>query len=146
MSEKEIKRLEVMRQLEDRRMKQGQAAEELGVSVRQVKRLVKKYREEGAEGLVSKRRGQPSNNRLAEETRGKALDLLKEKYQGFGPTPAHEKLTEVEGLTLSDERLRQLMIEEGLMEREAGCSSGSASDERATGVLRRVGTSGWLTG
>ncbi len=114
MSEKEMKRLEVMQKLVGRHMKQVEAAEELGVSVRQVKRLVKKYREEGAEGLVSKRRGQPSNNRLAEETRGKALDLLKEKYQGFGPTLAHEKLTEKEGLSISDERLRQLMIEEGL--------------------------------
>jgi len=114
MSEKEVERLEVMQKLEDKRMKQAEAGERLGVSVRQVKRLLKVYREEGAEGLVSKRRGQPSNNRLAEATRQKALDLLKDKYQGFGPTLAHEKLVEGEGLTISDERIRQLIIEEGL--------------------------------
>jgi transposase len=114
MSNQEIERLEVMQKLEEKRMKQVEAAERLGVSVRQVKRLLRVYREEGAEGLVSKRRGQPSNNRLAEATRQKALDLLKDKYHGFGPTLAHEKLVEGEGLTISDERIRQLMIEEGL--------------------------------
>lgn len=114
MSNKEIKRLEVMQKLEDKRMKQGEAAEKLGVSVRHVKRLLKNYREEGAEGLISKRRGKPSNNQVDETIRQKILDLLKGKYKGFGPTLAHEKLGEVEGLKISDEWIRQLMIEERL--------------------------------
>ena len=114
MSNKEIKRLEVMQKLEDKQMRQQEAAEELGVSTRQVKRLLRAYRKEGAEGLVSKRRGKPSNNQLDEAIRQKALDLLNGKYKGFGPTLAHEKLVEVEGLTFSDEWIRQLMIEEEL--------------------------------
>jgi hypothetical protein len=64
--------------------------------------------------LISKRRGRVSNNRLAEATRQKALDLLKSKYQGFGPTLACEKLVELEGVQISDESVRQLMIAEGL--------------------------------
>jgi hypothetical protein len=79
-----------------------------------VKRLLRKYRQDGANGLVSKRRGQPSNNQLAEETREKVLDLLKSKYIGFGPTLACEKLVEVEHLKISNESVRQLMLAEGL--------------------------------
>jgi len=114
MSRRELNRLEVIQRLEEKRMVQKEAAEVLGVSIRQVKRLVRAYRREGAKGLVSKRRGRPSNNRLAGEVKQKALDLLKSKYVGFRPTMAHEKLVELEGLRISDERVRQLMIEEEL--------------------------------
>ncbi|MBN1450807.1 MAG: ISNCY family transposase [Anaerolineales bacterium] len=65
-------------------------------------------------GLISRRRGRASNNRLSETKRQQVLDLLKSKYQGFGPTLAHEKLVEIEELKISDESVRQLMIAEGL--------------------------------
>jgi len=81
---------------------------------RQIKRLLKAYREKGAVGLVSKQRGRTGNNRLAEEVKKRALDLLKTKYKGFGPTLAHEKLVERDKLRLSDESVRQLMIAEAL--------------------------------
>ena len=114
MSTKELMRLEVMQKLLDKRMGQKEAAGMLGVSVRQVKRLLRGYRDSGAKGLVSKRRGRASNNRLPEEKRQRVLDLLRSKYRGFGPTLAREKLVEMEGLQISDERVRQLMMEEGL--------------------------------
>ena len=95
-------------------MIQREAAEVLGVSVRQVKRLVQAYRREGVKGLVSKRRGKPSNNRLRGETKQKAFNLLKSKYEGFRPTLAHEKLVELDGLKMCNESVRQLMIAEGL--------------------------------
>jgi transposase len=114
MSTKELSRLEVMQRLADRRMSQKEAASVLRISVRHVKRLLRVYRRYGAKGLISKRRGRPSNNRLAEETRRKVLDLLKSKYSGFRPTLAHEKLVELEGLKISDESVRQLMMAEGL--------------------------------
>jgi hypothetical protein len=72
------------------------------------------YRQKGAAGLVSKHRGRKGNNRLSEEVKKQALNLLKTKYQGFGPTLAHEKLVEREQLKLSDESVRQLMIAEDL--------------------------------
>jgi transposase len=114
MSRKEVNRLEVMQRMDEKRMKQTAAAELLGVSERQVKRLLRQYRQQGARGLVSKRRGKPSNNQLAEETKRKVLDLLKSKYKGFGPTLACEKLVEVEGVKISNESVRQLMLAEGL--------------------------------
>jgi transposase len=114
MSKKEINRLEVMQRVDEKRLKQRAAAEQLGISERQVKRLLRRYRQAGANGLVSKRRGKPSNHQLAEGTREKVLDLLKSKYTGFGPTLACEKLVEVEGVKISNESVRQLMLAEGL--------------------------------
>jgi transposase len=114
MSTKELRRLEVLRKLEEKRMCQQEAARILDLSIRQVKRLLKNYRRDGAQGLVSKRRGRTSNNRLSEEICKKALGLLQGKYKGFGPTLACEKLVELEGVQISDESVRQLMIAEGL--------------------------------
>jgi transposase len=112
MSPKEITRLEVMQRLKDKRVRQKEAALLLGVSVRQVKRLWRKYRKKGAKGLTSARRGKASNHRLDADMVQQALDLVKEKYSDFGPTLAHEKLVEVHQLPISRESVRKLMIEE----------------------------------
>ncbi len=61
---------------------------------------------------MSVRRGKPSNNRLDASVAQQALDPIKEKYEDFGPTLAHEKLTEVHQLQLSRECVRQIMIAE----------------------------------
>src|SRR6266508_3592295 len=114
MSAKELSRLEVMQRLSRKQRSQKEAGTILGLSVRQIKRLLKAYREKGAAGLVSKHRGRKANNRLPEEVKRRALNLLKTQYQGFGPTLAHEKLVEKENLNLSDESVRQLMIAEDL--------------------------------
>ncbi len=114
MSNQEITRLEVMQRLKDKRLTQKEAAQLLGISIRQVKRLWRAYRKEGAKGLVSRRRGKPSNNRLETGIVQQALDLIQEKYADFGPTLAHEKLVELHGLKLSDESVRRLMIAEGI--------------------------------
>lgn len=114
MSTTELSRLEVMQRLSRKQMSQGEAGRILDLSTRQIKRLLKAYREQGAAGLVSQHRGRKANNRLPEEVKRKALNLLKTKYQGFGPTLAHEKLVEKDQCQLSDESVRQLMIAEGL--------------------------------
>jgi transposase len=114
MSAKELSRLEVMQRLSRKQMSQSEAGTILGLSVRQIKRLLQAYRQKGATGLVSKQRGRKGNNRLSENVKKQALNLLKTKYRGFGPTLAHEKLVEKEKLKLSDESVRKLMIEEGL--------------------------------
>ncbi|TLN00339.1 ISNCY family transposase [bacterium] len=114
MSDKEITRLEIMQKIKDRRMSQKEAAGQLGISIRQVKRLWKAFQSHGAIGLISQKRGKPSNHQLKPEQLQQALDLIKSRYQGFGPTLAHEKLVEVHRLKISDERVRQLMIAEGL--------------------------------
>jgi len=114
MSAKELNRLAVMQKLSEKRVSQKEAGTILGLSVRQIKRLLRAYRQQGAAGLVSKHRGRKGNNRLSEEVRKRALNLLKTKYKGFGPTLAHEKLVEKEKLKLSDESVRKLMIAEDL--------------------------------
>ncbi len=114
MSARELSRAEVMQQLKAQRITQRQAAEQLGLSVRQVKRLWRAYRAGGAKALISKRRGQPSNHQLDPATRAAALRLVRERYADFGPTLAHEKLTEVHHLTLSVETVRTLMTGAGL--------------------------------
>ncbi len=114
MSKEELSRLEVMEHLLEKRMGQGTAAEVLGLSVRQVKRLLRAYREKGAAGLVSQQRGKPSHHQLDKETERAALDLLKGRYAGFGPTLAHEKLVELHGLKLCLGSVRRIMIEEEL--------------------------------
>jgi transposase len=113
MSQRELTRLEVIQRVKRKTLKQGQAAELLSLSVRQVKRLCKAYQVSGAAGLISKRRGQPSNNRLPEKTINKAQQLLRSRYHDFGPTLATEKLA-IEGVSLSVETVRQLLIGEGL--------------------------------
>jgi transposase len=114
MSAKELSRLEIIQRLEEKRLTQKEAGEILSLSVRQVKRLLKAYRQTGASGLVSKRRGKPSPNQIKAEVKQKVLDLLKGRYHGFGPTLACEKLVEVEELAISKESVRQLMIAEGM--------------------------------
>jgi len=64
MSTRELTRLEIMQRLKDKRLTQKEAARMLGISTRQVKRLWRAYRKQGAKGLASQRRGKPSNNRL----------------------------------------------------------------------------------
>ena len=114
MSKEELSRLEVMEQLQEKRIRQRSAAQVLGVSVRQVKRLLCAYRREGASGLVSKQRGKPSHHQLEQEMLRAILDRLKGSYAGFGPTLAHEKLVELDGIQVSLGSVRKVMIAERL--------------------------------
>jgi len=114
MSHAEIDRLEVIQKIINKQITQVEAAGLLDISYRQTKRLMKKYRQQGVSGLVSKRRGQPSNNRIQVKVRKKALALIVQKYSDFSPTLAHEKLTELHTVACSVETLRKWMIEAGL--------------------------------
>lgn len=114
MSKREITRLEVMQRIKEKRLNQKEAADMLGLSERQIKRLWRAYRQQGAKGLVSGRRGKASNNRLEGGLVQQALDLIEGKYRDFGPTLAHEKLSEVHHLSISRESVRRIMIEAGI--------------------------------
>lgn len=83
MSHKELHRLQII---------QEQAAARIGISIRQVKRLVQRYRNEGPSGLVSHRRGKRPNNSFSTEFRATVISLLKGRYADFGPTFACENL------------------------------------------------------
>jgi hypothetical protein len=79
-----------------------------------VRRLRRAYERDGPGGLVSRRRGRPSNRRLPAALRREALATVRSRYEGFGPMLAHEKLTELHDLGLSVETLRHWMTEDGL--------------------------------
>lgn len=106
--------MQIMNQVEKKQLTQRMAAEQLGLSTRQVKRVWRAYQEQGAEGLLNKSRGKPSHNQLREEVKQQVLDILLERYRDFGPTLATEKLIELHGIKISDESVRKIMIAEGL--------------------------------
>ena len=110
----ELDRLQVLTRIAERRLTRRKAAALLKLSERQVRRLYRAFTGAGAAGLASRRRGRPSNRRLADTTRERALALLRERYFDFGPTFAHQKLAEEHALALSVETLRGWMIAAGL--------------------------------
>jgi transposase len=111
MSCKERDRLKVMAALAEGRLKQVEAGGLLRLSVRQVRRLLRRYEREGDAGLVHRSRGRPSNRRIPEATRRRVMALVRRHYADFGPTLAAEKLAERVGIEVSREWLRQRMIE-----------------------------------
>jgi hypothetical protein len=114
MSRQEADRYVLIEKHLEGRLTQREIARLSNVTDRTVRHWVRSYHAQGALGLVSKRRGTPSNNRLLPETKTQAIDLMTRLYPDFGPTFAHEKLTEVHGLILSVETLRKWMVESGL--------------------------------
>jgi transposase len=114
MSRKELGRLETLVDLDAGRITAAQAARLIGVGERQVFRLLKAYRASGAEGLVSRRRGRPSNRRHPDAVREAALAAIRERYADFGPTLAAEKLAEAHDLRLGRETVRRWMAAAGL--------------------------------
>jgi len=116
MSEEEIKRSEIMRMAEERWIKQKEGARRIGISVRHFRRLLRRYRAQGPEGIISGHRGKPNNNRMKQEKRKKILNKLRVNYHDFGPTFASEELWDLDGIKVSKETVRQMMIQEGLHE------------------------------
>lgn len=113
VSQKELKRIHVIRKAIDKVITQAEAGEILELSERQVRRIVKRIREEGNEGIGHRGRGRESNRQLPLEVKGEVIGLYREKYLGFGPTLTAEKLKELDGIEVSDETVRQWLIEAG---------------------------------
>lgn len=114
LSQKELQRVSVISACVKGDMACARAAELLCLSVRHIKRLKKRVREDGEAALAHANRGRPSPRRLPHRTRQVALRLARSKYAGFNDHHLAEKLNEVEGLTLSRETLRRLLRQEGL--------------------------------
>jgi len=108
-----------MEQVAKRLLSIDEASRELGLSPRQVLRIKKRYREEGQEGVISKRRGKPNVRRISEGVRKKVVKALYDPlWGGWGPTFAKEKLEETHKIHVSVETLRKWMVEEGLWKRK----------------------------
>jgi hypothetical protein len=114
MSREEIDRLAVIRRVVERRLSQKKAGELIGLSTRQVRRLCRAYGRSGPIGLASGKRGMPSNRKLPEELRKRAIAIVRERYHDFGPTLAQEKLVELHEVEASKETVRKWMVAEGI--------------------------------
>src|SRR5580692_2258321 len=114
MSKQEFSRLDVLLRVQSGRLRVSEACVLIGLQRRQVFRLLRGLKLDGAASLLSKRRGQPSNHRLPAEVRTLALSIVRERYGDFGPSLAAEKLAEHHGCSVSRETLRGWMIAEGL--------------------------------
>src|SRR5271167_1205890 len=114
MSKQEFSRLEVLLRVQCGGLRVADGCVLIGLRRRQVFRLLRGLKQDGATSLVSKHRGKPSNHRLPVEVRTLALSLVRERYADFGPTLAAEKLAAHHGCTISRETLRGWMIADGL--------------------------------
>jgi transposase len=113
MSTEELERVTTIQRVIDKKITQTIAAQHLGLTVRQIKRLVKKFKLNGSQGLISKRRGQPSNHKYSKDKIEEIKTLITRHYYDFGPTFAAEKLFQLHNIKISKETLRTLMIEWG---------------------------------
>lgn len=110
MSNKEQIRETVLKELLNGQINGTEAALKIGVTVRQVKRLKQEYIEKGSEGLIHQSRGRMGSRKIPEDIEKQVIDIIKSKYEDFGPLLAWEKLQDVHGIPLGKETVRQLMI------------------------------------
>lgn len=92
MSDKELRRINVIQSVVEKRMRRRDAVQQLALSERQTQRSMNRFRESGAAGLTNLRRGRPGNHRLPESLKLRVLSLLHDHYSDFGPTLAAENL------------------------------------------------------
>ena len=114
LNKKESGRLEVLKKVQSGKLSRGKGAELLGLSYRQVLRLVQRYAEEGTVGVQHKLRNRKSNQSIDSGRRQRIVELYKSTYLGFGPTLAAEYLLRAEEESVGVETLRHWLIEEGL--------------------------------
>ncbi len=112
MTQAERDRLVALKKAKKKIITQKQAAEELGVTERQVRRLLRGLKRRGDKAVSHALRGLPSNRRIGEDTQREAVAILsKPVYRGFRPTLASEYLAKKHGIEVSRETVRQWMIE-----------------------------------
>jgi len=107
MSERELNRIEVLAQIDDGRLTVQNGANMLDLTTRQMFRLLKRYRTEGASAICHKARGKTPNNKIHKAKRDYAVALVKENYSDFGPTLTTEMLEERHAFKVSRETLRK---------------------------------------
>jgi len=114
MTAREARRLYLVQQVMERKLRQRPAAELAGCSVRQLQRLLRRVRQHGPQGIVHRLRGRRSNRRHPEARRQRVLALYQMHYHDFGPTLAIEKLAERQHLAVGRETLRRWLVAAGL--------------------------------
>ena len=117
MSKKALRRKTILDEVIRGRLKIIEAAKKLSVSRKTISRSLKRYREEGNDGLIHRSRGKESNCAILRSYKESVIKHYEEKYLGFGPTFASEKLEEEDGLQVNPETLRLWLKNEGLWTR-----------------------------
>src|SRR5690348_1862537 len=105
--------VEVLERVESRELKIGRAARRLGLSPKQTRRLLKRFLDDGVDGLKPRHKGRPGSG-FPPEFKARVIGLIRSKYPDFGPTFAAEKLEERDGIKVSREWLRMAMMEAGI--------------------------------
>lgn len=113
MRQRELKRLHVIHKVIEGELTQVAASELISLSERQIRRIVRRIQQEGDGGILHKSRGCRSTREIPKKLRERIVDLYRQKYQGFGPTLAAEKLFEIDSIKVSKETVRTLLINSG---------------------------------
>lgn len=114
VSQRELHRVHVVRLTLEGRESVGKGAKLLGISARQMKRLRRKMKEQGAEGLVHGNRGKPAWNKTGSERLQKMIALARARYQGLNDTHLTEKLKEKEKIEVSRATVRRVLRAAGI--------------------------------
>jgi hypothetical protein len=130
MSRKEMEQIKVFERLKRNEITQVLASHLLKVSTRWVRKKFKRYLAQGDKGILHLGRGKPSTRRWNEDEKARVIQLVRNEWQGFGPTFAAEKLATTHQIKISDETLRQVMIKEGLWQKKRKRSSHRMRRER----------------
>ena len=142
MTQAERDRLVALKKAKKKLITQNQAAEELGVTERQVRRLLRGLKRRGDKVVVHALRGLPSNRKISADTEQEAIAILSQPvYRGFGPTLAAEYLAKKHAIEVSRETLRQWMIRGKLW--RAGSSTSRRSMNGGRGA---VVSASWCSG
>ena len=112
MSQKEVKRYDIIKKTINKEINSTEAAKLLGLSTRQIRRLKARVKKFGIKGLIHGNRGRISNHRTPERKRKKIVNLINKNYYDFGPLLATEKLNEIHKIKISKSAVRNIMIEE----------------------------------
>ena len=114
MSPRELNRATILRLVVEGHLTVTQACQRMQVSLRQARRLLRRFEQAGAAGLTHRLRGRPGARRMSPEQAAQLLELARGRYAGFNDTHLHEALGEREGLRLGRETLRRLLRRAGL--------------------------------
>src|SRR5712692_5305910 len=110
MTQGERDRLHWLKQARDRKIPKKKAAENMSVSPRWVRTLLKRLKQEGDRVVVHGLRGRVSNRKIPDKKQRQAMAIVEREYADFGPTLAGEYLAEKHTITVSKETLRKWMI------------------------------------
>jgi len=114
MSRRDWKRMDALERIGTGRLTSGEAAEVLGLSTRQVRRLRRALERHGAAGVLHGNQGREPSNRVTEDLRGRIVEFRRKKYDGFNDQHFTEKLCEVEGLKISRASVQRMLRAAGI--------------------------------